>query len=708
MSSHLLSCGVLCCCLLATPSFSQSDQPSSPDLNQPADHDGDGDHGHDHGPEHGAEHDHDDEIVVTITGRERQQFDVIRGSSVIAGDELVRSQSATLGETVASQPGTRSTGFAPGSGRPVIRGLGGPRVRTLQNGVGNIDASVTSPDHYVATEPLLAERIEVLRGAGTLRYGSNAVGGVVNVVDGVIPESIPDGGVKGVIQSNYGTNQDERNLSGAVRLGTGQFAVQAQGFGRRGHDLNVPGRPLSSDAQRLAPDDPFAGVSGRVPSSAIDKAQGGDIGASWIFDRGFLGVGYSRLESRYGLPVAEEEEEGEEEEEEEEGGDILLDSKQNRFHLAGELREIPGPFRTASLRAVYGDYEHAELEGDETGTVFDNRGFEGRLEFEQRTMGALEGNVGLQVRWRDFEAVGAEAFVPPTETTQWAVFAVEELHLHPFRLEGGLRYEFTDQDASSGLSDRQFHSFSGSVGAAWEIDESNLLGLTLSATERPPIAEELYSDGPHLATGSFEIGDEDLDEEVAYSVELAAKHRGDRLRAGVNLFYTRYEDFIFEAATGEIEDGLPVFRFSQTDADFFGAEVEVRYTLLRRDDVEVHLDAVADWVRGRQTNDDNLPRIPPLRVLMGAEAESRFVDGRIEVEWVDDQNRNASFERSTDGYTMLHASVTVRPIPQLPQLSLLVQGRNLTNTRARNHVSFLKERVPLAGRDVRFGVRYTF
>ncbi|MDJ0788952.1 MAG: TonB-dependent receptor [Myxococcota bacterium] len=661
------------------------------------------DHGHTgHDPDHDhaghEEHAHDDEIVVTITGRERHEFDVIQGTKVLKGDELNRAQSTNLGETVAGQTGVRSTGFAPGSGRPVIRGLDGPRVRTLQNGVGNIDVSVTSPDHQVVTEPLLAERIEILRGAGTLRYGSNAVGGLVNVIDGIIPESVPENGYQGVFQSTYGTNGNQRDVSGAVRLGTGNFAAQAQGSWRRSNDLEISGAPLLGDFEALNPDDPFAGKSGRVPNSD-QRMVNGDFGASYVFEDGFVGVGYSRLKNDYGLPVAPEEEGGE---------DIRLDLESDRYHIGGEWRRPFGPFDRARVRGVYGDYKHAELEGSEVGTIFRNRGFEGRLELVQRPIGDLDGIVGFQFRNRDFEAVGEEAFVPATETNQFSFFAVEEIHLHPIRLEGGLRYEYTDHDVDTDLSDRSFHSFSTSLGASWEFAESSLIGLSLSRTERPPIAEELYSDGPHLATSTFELGDDGLDEEVAWGMEITAKHRGDRFRGALNLFATRFEDFIFQEDLGFEEDELPVRQFSATDAWFFGTELELAYDVYQGNDVTGTVDFAGDWVRGRELGGGSLPRIPPIRLRMGAEARSAMVDGRIEVEWVDTQDRTAEFERSTDSFTMLHASVTIRPVPSMPDLSLLIQGRNLTDERARNHISFLKERLPMAGRDVRIGVQWRF
>ncbi len=639
-----------------------------------------------------------DEIVVTISGHEKSRFDVIHGTNVLDGDDLRRQLEAGIGDTLSRQTGVSSTGFAPGASRPVIRGLGGPRVRVLQNGVGTVDASTTSEDHAVASEPLLAERIEVLRGAGTLRYGSSAVGGVVNVIDGRVPSRVPENGMEAVVEGGYGSAADERRAAGAanaaVPLGPGHLVIHGDGFIRRTHDLEVPG--------------------GRVENSAVES-HGGSGGLSFVGDDGFLGVSFSRGETVYGVPLGEEEDEEGHHEEEEHGDEehghenVQIDGRQNRFDLASELRRDFGPFAAVAGRAVWADYQHTELEGGERGTVFENRGLEGRLELIQQPFGALDGVVGFQFLTRDFEAIGEEAFVPQTDTLQWGLFAVEELHLDPFTIEGGLRLERTEYDPSRGFGDASFTGVSASLGAAWEPTEEWILGASLSRTERAPSVEELFSDGPHLATGGFEIGDADLDEEVAWSLELTTRRRLGRLTGGLNLFYTRFEDFIFQQEAGGIEDGLPIRLYVQRDAMFHGAELDIAYELFETDAWTGILDLGADYVRGREHNGSDLPRIPPIRVRVGAEARSTWVDGRIEVLWVDDQSRVADGEAPTDDHTLLNASLSFRPMPEKrPDLSILLQGRNLTDEKARNHVSFLKDQLPLAGRDVRVSVRLAF
>ena len=697
MPAFRLRCqrAVLLACLLALlplPAIGDDSADPNPDLNPNAD-------AHANDPAHQG-HVHDDsldELVVTFSGHERRRFDVIQGTSVLDEEELQRELRSSLGDTLAGQSGVNTTGFAPGASRPVIRGLDGPRLRVLQNSVGVLDVSTTSPDHQVASDPLLAQRVEVLRGAGTLRYGSNAVGGVVNVIDGRIAERALERPYEGAIGLHYGSNADDTNATGVIRGGVGPFVLHAEGFVRRTHDLEVKGDPLSSEERLIAdPLDPLASVSDRVSGSDVES-HGGTLGASWVGEDAFLGVAYARLESDYGVPIAPEEIPG---------PGIRIDLKQNRVDLAGGVRGSFGLFDGFEFRGVYGDYEHSELEGDEVATTFLNRGFEARLEATQAAIGNLDGSVGIQWRFDDRESIGAEAFLPAHEATQWAIFAVEELHLDPFTIEGGLRVERTELDADGPLRDRDFTTWSASLGASWALAADTILGLSLARTERPPTGEELYSNGPHFATAGFEVGDVGLDSETADAIELTLKRREGPITGALNLYYTRFDDFIFQEANGDIEDGLPVRIYRQTDADFYGLELDLAATVYEGAFGTARVDLGFDFVRG-ETDDDDLPRIPPTRLRLGAELGLERADLRAELEFIGDQDDVAPGERDTDGFVLLNLSATVRPFAN-DDVSFFVQARNLTDQRGRNHVSFLKERLPIAGRDIRFGMRWRF
>ncbi len=651
-----------------------------------------------------------DTMVVTAPGRDATRFNVIQGTNVLEGEELLRETSATLGETLERQPGITSTGFVPGSARPVIRGLDGPRIRVLNNGVGTLDASVTSPDHQTAVEPLLMDRVEVIRGAGTLRFGSSGVGGVVNVLDGRIPTEVPENIYDATVRGSYGTNARDRAGAAAVDVGVGQFVIHGEGFVRRTNDFRVPGNARSDDLIALEGPEPNE-PGGYLINTDIDDHQGGALGGSWVFDKGYLGASWATKESNYGLSGLIEEEHGEEGhgEEEEEVDGPRIDMEQDRYDFAGELNHPLGPFDQASFRAVYGDYEHSELEGDEVATKFTNEAWEGRFELRQAPIGDLDGTVGVQFVSRDFAALGAEAFVPQSDTFQFGIFAIEQLALGPFSLEGGFRYEHTNVQSDEVRKDLTFNAFSFSLGGSWSPDEDWLFGVQLTRTERAPIAEELFSNGPHLATFGFEVGDASLDKEIGWGLEATARKRLGPVTGSLSLFYNPFEDYIFQSLTGEEEDGLPVRMYVQNDAVLWGGELELEWLAWQNEHVAVAFDAGLDYVRGRVDGGPDLPRIPPFRARIGAEARSRYVDGRIEVWRVDEQNRTGPFELPTEAYTFLNASVAIRPMPdRAKDFSVVVEGRNLTDEKARNHVSFTKDILPLAGIDVRVLARLDF
>jgi len=634
-----------------------------------------------------------EEIVITASGHERSRFDVLQSTNVLSGEALKREARATLGDTLAEQPGISSTGFTAGASRPVIRGLDGPRVRVLQNGVSTGDVSNLSPDHNVTSEPLLVDRIEVLRGAGTLRYGSNAIGGVVNVIDGSIASELPDG-VEGSASFGYGWNADQVDGALAARGALGDFVLYGDGSFRHAHDVEIPGSSWTSAARAADPTGFGADASHFSPNTS-ERAYDGRVGLSRVFDDGFLGASYTRVDSRYGVPVGED------------GEPIDIDLHQNRYDGAGELRRAFGPFEKTSFRFTHSDYEHTELEGETPGTKFLNDENELRIEVSQTPWNELDGVVGFQWRGKDFSALGAEAIVPPGTLSQYGLFAVEEWHSDPISFETGVRLERTHTDAD-GMRSRSFTDVSFSLGAGYSPMESLLIGVTLSRTERPPTPEELYSNGPHGASFTFEVGDDSLDPEVAYGVDLTGRIKGERASGGVTFFYTYFRDFIFARDTGNIVDELPERIYTATNARFYGVELEGEALLATCGDVSLSLDGSLDLTRAERTNGDDLPRIPPLRIRTGVSLASTHVDANAGVEWAAKQDRVAFFERETDDYLFVNAGVAWRPLERVPGLSLRLDGRNLADVTGRNHVSFLKELAPLPGRSIRASVGVDF
>lgn len=661
-----------------------------------------------------------EEIVVTASPVAARRFDVLQGTSVLAGEALDRALATTLGEALDRLPGVAQTGFGQGASRPVIRGLGGDRIRVLVGGIGTIDASTTSPDHAPVLDLATARRVEVVRGPATLLYGNNAVGGVVNVLDGRVPTARPEGGVDALVRLGGGTVAEERFGAAAVDVAvTGPLVLHVDGFWRDTDDYDVPGfvesarlRALEEaehDGEHEEEDHAGEEARGRVENSDVEQ-RGATAGLSHVGGWGFLGASVGRTLSAYGIPAGHEHAHGEDEEHEEEHGaeEVRIDLEQTRIDLIGEVNAPFLAFETTRIRFGWADYEHKELEGAETGTVFTNDGWEGRLELVQRRMGDLTGAVGAQVLKRDFAAIGDEAFVPPSETWQYGVFTVQRLDLGAWDVEGGLRLERQTVESGDGGFDRDFTTVSLSAGAAYTFMADWLAGGSLSRTERAPNAEELLSDSPHLATNTFEIGDPTLDKEVATGLELTVKKAGGPVSGALNLFYTDYSDFIFEAFTGAEEDGLPVAVYRAADAEFYGLELELSVETYRRGDFVVTGDFGAEFVRAENTDGgDPLPRIPPVTLRGGITVEETAWSAGVELVVAGDQMRTAPFELPTDGYEVLNAYADWHPFGDR-SVSLLLQGRNLTDEEVRLHTSFLKDRLPQPGRDVRLLLRAVY
>lgn len=591
---------------------------------------------------------------------------------------------AGLGDVLAGAPGLRSTAFAPGASRPVIRGLSGPRVLILQNGVGLVDASALSPDHAVAGDPGEATRIEVLRGPSTLAYGGSGIGGVVNVLDERVPGSPAANGLEGRISGSYGSVDDSRSVTAGLKAGTGPFVFAADGSTRRSDDYGIAGdwRVRNSDA-------------------AMDSY---GAGASFVHGRGYLGASVKRTESTYGVPYPDVRilggvDPGGE-------GPVGIRLGQTRLDLRGEQDLALGPFTRARLSVGRADYKHEEIVRDtgEIGTTFLSEGTEGRLELMQGDRGGWQGAVGAQVLGRDLEAIGDEAFIPPVRIAEAGIFALQRFDRDTWGAEGGLRLDRRKLETATDA--RAFTNVSGSFGMFVRPASDWFASLSLSHNRRAPTEVELFADGPHAGTGAYEIGDRDLRPEAVNSAEATLRYSGRNLRLETHLFVARYDGFIEEAPTGAVEDDLPVFRFVQTDARFVGGEAEAGWTFWRDGQASLAMEATLDWVRG-STDLGPLARIPPVAAAGRLVYEGERFTARAEIRRVASQDRTAAFETRTGGYTLVNLGASVKPWTDR-DVRLFVEGRNLTDADAREHVSFLKDVAPLPGRTFRIGLAASF
>lgn len=628
-------------------------------------------------------------------------------ASVLTGDELVTQRAATLGETLAREPGISATQFGAGASRPIIRGMDGARVKLLSDGTEVMDASTISPDHAVAVEPMLSEAIEVLRGPSALAYGGGAIGGVVNVLDRRIPTAIPERGIEGSVELRGNTAAREGAGAFELTAGAGNFAIHAEGVVRDARDYRV-GRGWDG---------------GNRVDGSYNHTETGSLGASWIGERGYLGIAWTRQQNEYGLPGHGGEpedcqldgarldcgshDEHEEEEEDEDAGDlpyVKLDSE--RWDLRGEVLEPLAGIASLRLRASKTDYSHDEIEDGVVATRFRSRGNDGRLELEHQPVGGLRGVIGLQTLRRDFSATGEESYVQPTLTRRHGLFAIEEYSTGDWRFEAGLRREWQHIDVDSAARDRSHRGNSMSVGAVWNFAPQYAAGLSLSRAQRLPTAEELYADGLHLATRTFERGNADLKAETSRNLDLSLKKLAGPTTFAVSAYHNRVADFIY-AHTLDALDGLQLVEYAQRDAIFTGIEGEIRQQL----DRAFGLTLFGDYVRARLASgngDRDLPRIPAHRIGLRLDANWQGWRGEAELYRVGRQRQLAEFETSTPGHNMLNLGVSYAGrIESVPYL-FYVKAANLTDELAYSHTSFIKDAAPLMGRNLTMGVKLTF
>ena len=670
------------------------------------------------------------DIIVTAALPQSER-DVLQGTTVLSGEQLTRELRPTIGETLARQPGVSATSFGPSASRPILRGFQGDRIRVLTDGIGSIDVSNTSVDHAVIIDPLLAERVEVLRGPSALLFGSSAVGGVVNVIDTRIPRTVPQDGYRLNGVATYGSAATERSggAAGDVAV-TKNIVLHADGSYLKSNDLRTGRGYILSPAARAAAlsqvglaqdtDEPIdfaasAALRNRLPNSASETWTAG-AGASIITDTGNLGVSYSHYDSLYGVPIRYATQVGQEQEA------PRLSVVQNRVDLRGEVQTGGGFLDRIRIRAGQANYRHFELEEDgSVGTAFYNKGLEGRLELVQANRGGWQGASGVQYFNRIFNVVGDEAFLPKNETNQTGFFTLQQYANGPFRAEGGLRYEVTDvagrvpagTDRFFGGT-RHFEAVSGSIGASYAVADGIRLGLNGSRTERAPSAEELLANGPHAGTQAYELGNPNFGLEKSWGLEATLHAHGDGFSFDASAYYNWFTNYISEnrvdpsvclARTDEL-DGLPCFQYQQGDARYYGFEADASVRLARIGSYTINADLLGDYVHANIVDVGPVPRIPPARVLGGLEAQGDRLGGRIEAEHVFPQNRLAAFETRTPGYTMVNASASIRPFGADSRTSLLVSANNIFDVIARRHSSFLKDFAPLAGRDIRVTLRF--
>jgi len=655
-----------------------------------------------------AGHPEDSGPEIIVTGRlVSGSADPISAPVVLQGDALAHDIKPQIGDMLKSLPGVSTSGFAPGVSRPVLRGFDGPRVQVLLDGLGSLDVSSVSADHAVSLDTLNVARIDVLHGPRVLLYASDPSGGAINAVDKRIPRAVPQNGYTIDALGSFGTAANAVNggVATDVKLAD-RLVAHFDASYNHSDDLRTGGYVLSPqlraqtlvDANALAAAGDTAGAAslnaqanmkGRIPNS---WAKGWSLGTGLAFidDGGDIGVSFQRLATDYGIPprpsVTPDQ--------------TSISLRQSRFDLRAGLN-LDGFLKRLELRGAYGVYRHAEINSGVAGTVFHNKALEARLEAQQARHGIWSGTSGVQFSTARLAITGSEKLLPDSETNHFAAFTLQRIEAGPFDLEGALRYEHTGIRTIPANLYKSFDQYAAVAGAAWHIAPGLTASVSYSHGERAPTSEELYVDGAHDATQSYERGDPTFTVEKSDGIEAGLRYSGDVFAGSLTVYGTNFANFITSVPTGQVLEDLPVFQYVQAPARFRGIEAEGALTFAHWDESSVKVDGGLDYTHARLVNLGPVPRIPPLRVRGGLEYDSPAIDLRGEVEWNAKQDRVTTYEYPTSAYTLVNLSATWRPMGKGGPVSLILAADNLLDATGRLATSETRDFVPIAGRDVR-------
>jgi iron complex outermembrane recepter protein len=656
--------------------------------------------------------------------------------SILNGRELSLKRENTLAETLNSIPGVSNSSFGPSVGRPMIRGMDSDRVKILQNGVNNLDASNLSFDHGVSIDPLIIEQIDVIRGPATLLYGGGAVGGVVNAIDHRIPKEKLQG-ITGRGEVRYGGANLEQSNAAVVDVGTGNFVMHFDAYNRDSKNLRIPGNAISNrhestqvwnpaKADTEDPDGVYSGGYDTYPTNhgrkkllnSQSETRGGAVGASMIFDRGYAGVSYAKHQTKYGSVK--------------EPG-ILLDMDTDRIDFASEIRDLGSFFERAKFRAAYTDYRHHEMGGGEIHSTFKNKGLDGTFELAHAPLMGLKGILGTQFDNGKFDAIGHEAFLPNSKTNSQSVYVYEELPLNQHKMTFGLRHGKHEVESKGGgeadheglakfgdPSRKKFSTNNAAIGGLYALNEQWSLTGNLSHNERAPSYFELFANGVHTATGTYQEGQSDLKKEKSNGLDGQIRWKSGQDSLTFGAYFNKFSNFIGLLSTdiggeGHSEEGDEITykksTFSGIKAEFKGVELEGKTMLT--DYLQFNLRG--DYVDAKdKTNGGYVPRISPLKLGVGLKYEFDRFGARLHVLHAFKQDRvatNYNYEPGkeliTDAYTNVSMMATYK-LPTQLNLEAFTRANNLLDEEIREHTSFLKDIAPMGGRSIMFGLRGEF
>ncbi|ESS71299.1 TonB-dependent receptor [Methyloglobulus morosus KoM1] len=661
-----------------------------------------------------------EEVVVYGNGLKQATAKSARPMTVLDGEALRTKVGQTIGDTLSNELGITSQSFGAGVGTPVIRGQSGSRVRVMQNSIGNNDASNLSPDHANGVDPIIAERVEVLRGPSTLLYGNGAIGGIVNVIDNRIPESVPDKVIGGAGEQRYNSVSDETSSALKLEGGKSGFAYHLDGFYRDQGNTHIGGLAIDEAAVRQF-DPSFNSIPiGQLQNSdgVIDNTQarsrGGSVGLTYIGDAGLAGAATNHLDKVYGIAPNGK------------GGEpVTINLKQTKYDFKAQLNQ---PFTFAQeirMKLGYTDYRHDELDGRQIGATFLNKSFESRLELEHLSIGKVKGTVGFQSVNSVFEGLGeGKNIVPKSNIDSYALFAVESLAVGKVKYELGGRVE-GQTVAPENRNSLSYIPVSASASALWDIADHHQVSLAFTHSQRAPQVQELLTNGFHDATRSFERGNVGLSKELSNNLDLGYRFNSDWVTAEINLFQNWVGDYIYQQRSSSQlfndADGrfvtrgtgcagcFPVLGTQQADAMFKGFEAQTIFPLMQNKYGALDLTLFGDYTRGTFDRGGNVPRMPPLRYGLQLSYEKDGWSGNVRLTRGEAQKNAGANETNTDGYLLLNVGCQYRLADfQGTEITFFAKGKNLLNENIRNSTSYLRNFAPEPGRGVELGLRVSY
>lgn len=621
-------------------------------------------------------------------------IDFVSSAKTLKEKDLRKKIQPTLGDTLQNEAGVNSTTFGPNSSRPVLRGLDGARIRLLQNSLQILDASTQSVDHAIPIDPLIIDQIEIVRGPMGILYGASAVGGVVNILTNRIHSSFQEGKVIEVQSQGESVNH---GFSNSLRMdyGKNNWMLHIDGSTKNLGDQRIPGYAHSKKERQTNPAPPEE--KNKLNNSSNQQDSIG-LGATRFFNRGHVGLAFNHFKTDYGT-VADKA--------------VTIEMQQNRFEFNGEYRPQSLPVKKISLKSAQTDYLHREIENSATGTIFENSGNETRLEAYNEN-GSVKGATGVQTDINRFEAQGDEAFLPEVENRIVSIFTFQEYKFGNNALSFGGRLENTEiskESSASFLGEDEFGFFgqNASGGYVYSLNRESSFSLSYSYTERAPTFQELLSNGAHVATDTFESGDTSLSKEKSHGTELGYKYLSTTASLNFAVYAQTFQNYVALKPTGvtDLASGLEIYQYDQTGAIIYGTDLDGKKQISKGKQGTLSVISKFDFIRGKDLRaKENLPRISPPRMTLGLEHLLKNFESDFDIQYVSDQTHLAPNERRTESYFLTNIGTQYSIMHETSQIDIFLRLRNIFDVEARNHVSFLKEKAPMPGRNIMVGIHW--